>query len=104
MTPFHNLPSAEFEQALAAAPDAVLLDVRTPEEYAEGHIPQSVNLNFYDEAFMDKLQDLDPTKTYYVYCRSGKRSMEACLRMSSLGFEHLTNLHGGILAWKGAVE
>lgn len=77
-----------------------LVDVRTPEEYADGHIPGAENINVFDSDFTEKAQtSLDKTKPVAVYCRSGKRSAEAARKLSEKGF-NVTNLKGGIIAWK----
>ena len=77
-----------------------LLDVRTPEEYAEGHIAGSRNINVFDSDFIDEAEKtLDKSKPVAVYCRSGKRSADATRELSDIGF-NVVNLEGGILAWK----
>lgn len=79
-----------------------LLDVRTPEEYAQGHIGGAENIDFYDAGFLKEAEkDLDKSRPVAVYCRSGKRSAEAAARLSSAGYK-VTNLEGGILAWDAA--
>ena len=80
------------------------LDVRTPGEYAEGHIPEAKNINVNDNSFANKIAGLKKDSTYYVYCRSGMRSAKACKIMSENGFENVFNLNGGIGAWQGPVE
>lgn len=79
-------------------PNAVILDVRTPEEYAEGRVPGSVNIP------LDSLgtAPLDKTKKYYVYCRSGVRSSAACDYLKKQGYDCLNA--GGILDYKGSIE
>lgn len=104
MTPFENISSAALEAKIADGLTGVLLDVRTAEEVEEGKIPGALNIDVNGSAFDEKVIDLDPSKTYYVYCRSGGRSTAACLKMNSFGFKNLYNLEGGITAWKGEVE
>ena len=81
---------------------AVLLDVRTPEEYAEGHIPGSVNIPLQS---IDKVASAlaDKTKTVFVYCRSGARSSQAVAFMKQMGYTEVHNI-GGILDYNGKVE
>ena len=80
--------------------DVQLVDVRTPEEYDEGHIAGSKNINVFDKDFVDEAeQTLDKSKPVAVYCRSGKRSADAAEKLTEHGFK-VTNLEGGILAWK----
>ena len=77
------------------AAGATVLDVRTPAEYAEGHLEGAVNLDVQDEAgFTAALEDLDPLATYIVYCRTGNRSATAIALMTERGFEDLTNAGG----------
>jgi len=96
---FENLSPEAFEK-LIGQEGFILLDVRAPEEYAEGQIKGHILVNFYDPAFADELDELDKSKNYLVYCRSGNRSGQACELMRELGFEsELYNLLGGIRAW-----
>lgn len=74
--------------------EIVLIDVRTPEEYQAGHVENALNINFFDENFTDQIKDLNTDKTLYLYCRSGKRSMNASKALSSLGYQ-VVNLEGG---------
>ena len=82
--------------------DLVVLDVRTPEEYAEGHLEDAVLVDFYDADFVDQLAALDPDVPYLVYCRSGNRSGETLAAMEQLGFSSVVDVDGGIVAWTGA--
>ncbi|MDE6022613.1 MAG: rhodanese-like domain-containing protein [Muribaculaceae bacterium] len=79
-----------------------LLDVRTPEEFAEGHIKGAMNIDIYNKDFIDVAEKtLDKTKPVAVYCRSGRRSADAAGLLSEKGYK-VTNLEGGILAWDKA--
>lgn len=78
----------------------VLLDVRTPEEFQAGNIPNSVNIDFNSGEFDSLIQDLDPEKTYYVYCQAGGRSTKACAKLQDAGFKHVVNLEDGYKAYK----
>lgn len=89
-----------FNQKLAETKDAIVLDVRTPEEYAEGFIANARNINFNSNNFETEIAKLDKSKTYYVYCLSGKRSASAASYMRANGFKNVINLEGGILAWQ----
>lgn len=80
--------------------DFVILDVRTPEEYANEHIAESVLLDFYADDFEDELDKLDKSKTYLVYCRSGNRSSKTMPVMEDLGFIEIYDMGGGINQWK----
>jgi rhodanese-related sulfurtransferase len=101
MSVFKDLESEVFEQEMNADPTAVLLDVRTPEEIEEKHIPNCITIDFRSPDFITQADELDKNISYYVYCRSGVRSAQACMTMNSLGFEKLANLKGGILGWHG---
>jgi rhodanese-related sulfurtransferase len=81
-------------------PDFVILDVRTPEEFADGHIENAINLDYYSETFQDELNKLDKNKTYLIYCRSGKRSSNALNIAGELEFREAYNMLGGIIEWK----
>jgi rhodanese-related sulfurtransferase len=77
----------------------VILDVRTPEEYAEGHLANASNIDFKGSDFAEKVIKLDKSKTYLVYCRSGHRSASAIEIMKTQSFLTLYNLDGGITQW-----
>lgn len=96
---YRNLKPDAFKSELATAENACLLDVRTPKEVAAGVIDQPIVIDFLSGTFEQEVKQLDPSKTYYIYCRSGKRSGSACEVMANLGFKSLVNLEGGILAW-----
>lgn len=95
---FQEINVSEFNSKMSDA-DVVILDVRTPEETAEGKIEGAMELNFYDEDFAAEVAKLDKDKTYLVYCRSGKRSFKACTIMAEQGFPKLYSLDGGYNAW-----
>ncbi len=80
-------------------PNLVILDVRTPDEYSEGHIEKSVNIDFNANDFKTKINELDKNKTYLVYCRSGNRSSKAIKVMEQLGFKEAYNI-GSIMNWQ----
>lgn len=80
--------------------NTIFLDVRTPEEFQEGYIPNAIHLNYYDDTFESKLKALERSNTYVVYCKSGFRSQNAAQKMIDLGFKEVYNLVGGYDAWK----
>jgi len=83
----------------------IILDVRSPEEFSEGYIANATNLNIYDaNTFMSKIQSYNKENSYYLYCKSGARSAQACQIMSQLGFNNVYNLLGGITNWKGEIS
>lgn len=83
---------------------AVLVDVRTPGEYAEGHLPDALNIDVLAESFAEKIVKIRKNKNVLLYCRSGKRSLRAAAIMDSLGYKKVYNLEGGYIAWEGASE
>ena len=72
----------------------VIIDVRTPQEFAEGHLEGAINIDIYEPAFQGAVAALDADGTYVVYCRSGQRSGNALAFMRSIGIENVTNLGG----------
>ena len=99
-----DLTQEEWTEQLENDPNAVILDVRTPEEVEDGYIPDAINIDFYlGQEFLSELQKLDTSKNYYVYCRSGNRSRQACHLMEQMGFANAYNLMGGFNEWEGEV-
>jgi protein disulfide-isomerase len=96
--PYQNLSVAEFA-ARAQDKQNVILDVRTPEEFAAGHLAGAVNLDVSASDFKTKAAALDRSKTYLVHCASGGRSVRACEQLHLLDFPNLCNLPGGFRAW-----
>ena len=91
-------PQAFIDQAKADT-TSILLDVRTAKEYAEGHLANARQLDYLNtEAFDAGIKQLDKSRTYYIYCRSGRRSHGACLKMKKQGFK-VYDMEGGILNW-----
>lgn len=82
------------------SPDFVLLDVRTPEEFADERLDKAVNLDYYARNFREELSRLDRDKLYLVYCRTGRRSGLALRMMDELRFKEAYNMIGGIVQWK----
>lgn len=83
-------------------PDFVIIDVRTPQEFAGGHIENAIVIDYNSDTFRDDLDKLDKDKIYLVYCVWGGRSGAALAIMEGLGFLEAYNLSGGILAWQDA--
>jgi len=81
-------------------PDFVIIDVRTPEEFAEEHIENAINLDYRSETFQDELNQLDKNITYLIYCRSGRRSGNALDMVAELDFKEVYNMLDGINGWK----
>lgn len=94
--------SAEQASATLADPpdELIVLDVRTQEEFDEGHIEGAVLLDFYRDDFADELAKLDPDAPYLIYCRSGNRSGQTRALMAELGFAAVDDVDGGIVDWQ----
>ena len=100
-----DLTKEEWKKQIAGDDNAFILDVRTEEEVQEGYIPEAKHLDFYKgQEFVDELEKLDRSKNYYVYCKSGNRSGQACRLMDQMGFENTNNLTGGFSQWDGDVQ
>ena len=91
--------NAEKFKTLIDGGKGLLLDVRTPNEVAQGKIDGALNLDFYNSSFKENLNKLDKSKAIYVYCRSGGRSTKAMSQMKELGFTEVYNLLGGYSNW-----
>lgn len=94
-----SVSAAEFQKEMKA--DSVqILDVRTPAEYADGHIGGAININVQSEDFQNIAdRKLSKNATILVYCRSGRRSLDAAVKLTELGYK-VINLKGGIIDWK----
>jgi len=97
-----DLSLEEWKKKIESDKNAFLLDVRTAEEFEEGHIPQATLLDIRQASnFIDGIKSLDVSKNYYVYCRSGLRSAQACQLMNHYGLKTTYNLLGGFMEWDG---
>lgn len=97
-----NVTQEEWWSKLQADENAVILDVRTEDECMEGIIPGALNIDIYKgQGFIYQVDELDKTKNYYVYCKAGGRSAQACSIMNQMGFETTYNLMGGFSQWEG---
>ncbi|HXU26869.1 MAG TPA: thioredoxin domain-containing protein [Bacteroidia bacterium] len=92
----------EFDKKLSETKDVQLVDVRTPEEYQEGHLKNALNYNINGDDFNSQLSKLDKTKPVMVYCLGGGRSAEAAKIMEEKGFTEVYNMQGGIMKWNAA--
>lgn len=96
---YENLEVSDFKSRIQDKGDnAVILDVRTIREVKEGAIEGHVHMDFYND-FENQAKTLNPEKHYFVYCRSGNRSGQACQLLHDLGFKNVSNLSGGYMAW-----
>jgi rhodanese-related sulfurtransferase len=100
-----DLSQNDWAKQLEEDNNSIVLDVRTQAEVDEGIIPNSIHIDIYrGQGFIDDIEKLDKTKNYYVYCRSGNRSGQACAIMNQLGFNSAFNLEGGFNEWEGEVS
>ena len=99
-----NLSQEDWLEQLNKDTNAVILDVRTDEEWNEGIIPGAIHNDIYKgQGFVYRLEELDKSKNYYVYCKAGARSEQACSLMNQLGFANTYNLVGGVMNWYGDI-
>ena len=101
-TTLETLDVGEIHELVTAPPaDLMVLDIRTPEEFAGGHLANAINIDYYADDFETRLAELDLDVPYVMYCRTGNRSSKALPIMDSLGFSEVYELGGGIQAWNG---
>lgn len=97
-----NLSQQDWKAQLELDDNSVIVDVRTEEECSEGIIPKAINIDiFKGQGFIYQIEELDKSKNYYLYCKAGSRSAQACSIMNQLGFENTYNLDGGFMNWNG---
>jgi rhodanese-related sulfurtransferase len=95
---YENLNAQAFLDKAKVTSGSIMLDVRTPAEVAAGKLPNAINIDFQSPNFTAQVGKLDKEKSYFVYCRSGVRSANACRKMHEMGFGKLINLSGGYLS------
>lgn len=104
---FGEVKDVTVEQAVAQLnkdPKTVVIDVRTPQEFAAGHIERAINLNMKDKDFAEKLAKLDKEKTYLMHCASGGRSGAVIPIWDGLKFKKVMHLRAGMVGWKAAEQ
>jgi len=97
-----NYTASEFDDAISKAPGVPVVDVRTPEEFTQGHLPNAVNYDWYGKNFEKQVATLDKKQPVFIYCLSGGRSAEASAKLRAEGFEKVYELSGGIMKWRSA--
>jgi thioredoxin len=95
----NNLSIEDFDQSMASSSNPQLIDVRTPEEYKNGHLKEALNVDWNSNEFDYMINALDKNQPVYVYCLSGARSASAAEKMRNSGFKEVFEMNGGILAW-----
>ncbi len=98
----YQLSAKEFSDKIKSTPGAPILDVRTPGEYAGGHLENAVNVDWNSSAFDNSLASYDKSKAVFVYCLSGARSASAARHMRQVGFKNVYEMDGGIMKWRAA--
>ena len=97
-----DLNQSDWKLQCEANENSIIIDVRTEHEVAEGIIPDSINIDIYGgQLFIDEINKLDKSKSYFLYCKAGARSSQACSLMNQLGFDKTYNLLGGFMNWNG---
>ncbi|OGS72172.1 MAG: hypothetical protein A3F91_03000 [Flavobacteria bacterium RIFCSPLOWO2_12_FULL_35_11] len=76
-----------------------IIDIRTPQEFSEGHIEGAININYFDDNFLDQIAKYDKNQPIFIYCRSGNRTESASKKAVDFGFKEIYDLEGGILYW-----
>jgi thioredoxin 1 len=97
-----NLSSADFQKKMNELPKAPIVDVRTPNEFNQGHLKNAINININDGNFINLINKLDKNKPVFVYCLSGSRSAYAANQMRAQGFKVIYDLAGGMMKWRAA--
>ncbi|WP_229793696.1 rhodanese-like domain-containing protein [Salinimicrobium marinum] len=100
---FEVISPAEYQEQIRSE-QIHLIDVRTPEEFAESHIEGAKNINFHSNDFLAQFSQLEREKPVYLYCKSGNRSGKAAKELADMGFTKIVDLKGGFLAWKEFVK
>jgi thioredoxin 1 len=96
-----SLSPVDFQEGIMADKEAIVLDVRSPEEFSMGHLANSKNVHLHSRDFEDAASEIIGDAPVYVYCKSGSRSSEAAIRLSEMGFE-VYDLEGGLMNWEAS--
>ena len=98
----NNLNSEAFQHAQKIYPKGILIDIRMSWEYEDGHIPNAINIDYKSPNFWERIENLDADKPYFIYCRTGRRSIEVCNNMRQGGFESdlVFHLQKGFRQWE----
>ena len=100
-----NIKQDEWRKLVAEDKDAVIIDVRTREEFESGYLETAQLIDIMQpQTFMDAVSNLPKNKNYYMYCRSGNRSGQACQILDARGYKNTYNLEGGMLEWNGEIK
>lgn len=107
MTPYfvvgqEILRPADYFKKIGESEKPQLVDVRTPDEYKEGHIKDFINIDYFGSDFQNEIMELDKERPVFLYCGTGTRSEQTQAALSKMGYDSVTDLKGGFEAWKGA--
>ena len=94
-----TIEAKDFAEKINTTQNPQILDVRTPEEFTEGHIDNAANVNWLGDRFVVEAGKFDKTKPVFVYCKSGGRSKKATEKLQELGFKNIYELEGGFMKW-----
>lgn len=97
-----TVDAATFAKKIKSSSKPVIVDVRTPEEYANGHIKNAINISWTGSTFEKETNKLDKSKPVYVYCQAGGRSAAAVAKMKKMGFKTIVELKNGMNGWESA--
>jgi rhodanese-related sulfurtransferase len=97
-----TIEAKDFAETMNTTQNPQILDVRTPEEFTEGHIDNAANVNWLGDRFVADAEKFDKTKPVFVYCKSGRRSKKATEKLQELGFKNIYELEGGFMKWSAA--
>jgi len=98
----HHVNATEAAALITETPGLIILDVRTPAEFEDGHLEGAINIDYYADNFKDLLAELDPDTPYLLHCRTGARSGRTLPLMHEIGFTNIHHMQGGIESWKSA--
>jgi len=101
-TKITHVNAVQASDMMTARPGLTVLDVRTPREFAAGHIDGAINIDFKNASFSSELSKLDPSQDYLIHCRSGGRSTSSLKTFKRLGFSHIIHMDGGMNGWTKA--
>jgi rhodanese-related sulfurtransferase len=97
-----TIEAKDFAETMNTTQNPQILDVRTPEEFTQGHIDNAANVNWLGDRFVADAEKFDKTKPVFVYCKSGRRSKKATEKLQELGFKNIYELEGGFMKWSAA--
>ncbi len=97
---YSELSFSDFEKNLKNDSNYIIVDVRTPKEYRNGHMKNAINVSYFGTTFTDSVKKLNKTKTIYMYCQTQHRSPLASKKMKKLGFSKIIDLKGGFMKWE----